>query len=103
MVTWTQKRNIKIWVEETLFNIVEKNLPEGFELSFDGSIVSESTYLTVSNQHDSLFTIRISNHFKPTYNGEITVLMTEGEKMRTKTSIKKEVLEEVKKNIEIYK
>lgn len=105
MVTWTQKRNIKMWVEETLYGIVEKTLPEGYELGFDASRVSESSYLTITDASGlNGFTIRISDHFKGYgASDEITVLMTEGEKMRTKTSIKKEVLEEVRKNIEIYK
>jgi hypothetical protein len=103
MTTWTQKNNIKKWVEEKLYDVVEKLLPEGFELGFDASRISESSYLTITHPNGlDGFTIRISAHFKPCYGGEINVLMTDGESMRTKTDIKKEVIAEVKKNIAIY-
>lgn len=104
MTTWTQKRNIKKWVEETLYGIVEKNLPEGYELGFDASRVSESTYLTITDASGlNGFTIRISDHFKGYgASDEITILMTDGDKIKTKTEIKKEVIAEIKNNIAIY-
>ena len=104
MTTWTQKNNIKKWVEEKLYDAVEKLLPKGFDLGFGASRVSESSYLTITHPNGlDGFTIRISAHFKPDRSSdEITVLMTEGESMRTKTDIKKEVIKEVKKNIAIY-
>lgn len=103
-MTYSQKKNIKIWVEETLYNIIEKMLPEGYELGFSGSRVSESSYLTITDPTGlDGFTIRISAHFKDYgASDEITVLMTDGEKMRTKTEIKKEVIQEFKKHIAIY-
>jgi hypothetical protein len=104
MTTWTQKHNIKKWVEEKLYDAVEKLLPEGFELGFDASRISESSYLTITHPNGlDGFTIRISAHFKGYgASDEITVLMADGESMRTKTDIKKEVIAEVKKNIAIY-
>jgi len=103
MVTWTQKNNIKKWVEEKLYNLVEKLLPENYEIGFDASRVSESSYITITHPNGlDGFTIRISNHFKPCYNGEITILMSHEGVIRNKSDIKKEVVEEVKKNIAIY-
>ncbi len=103
MTTRTQKNNIKKWVDNTLYDIVEKLLPEGFELGFDASRISESTYLTITDSSGlDGFTIRISDHLKPCYGGEITVLISHQGIIRKKSDIKKEVIEEVKKNIAIY-
>jgi hypothetical protein len=103
MTTWTQKHNIKTWVEEKLYDAVEKILPEGFEIGFSGSRVSESAYLSIGDGTDTIVTIRISDHFKGyRTNDEITILMSDGEKMRTKTDIKKEVMQEVRKALDTY-
>lgn len=103
-MTYNQKKNIKIWVEEKLYGIIEKMLPAGYEIGFDASRVSESSYLTITDATGlNGFTIRISAHFKGYGSSdEITVLMTDGEKMRTKTEIKKEVIQEFKKYIAMY-
>jgi hypothetical protein len=104
MTTWTQKNNIKKWVEEKLYDVVEKLLPEGYELGFSASRVSESSYLSINDETGLKgFTIRISDHFKGYgSNDEITILMSHEGIIRKKSEIKKEVIEEVKKNIAIY-
>lgn len=102
-MTHNKKHEVKRWVEYSLYYQVEKMLPRGYEVSFSKSQISESTYLTISDQNDSLFTIRISDHFKPTHTSdEITILMSEEGRIKKMVSIRHEVRDLIFNRLQTY-
>lgn len=94
-LTRYKKYKIKDWVEDVVVPRLEKLVIDGTVISYSKSKVSESSYISITNDLlDVFYEVRVSDHKNRNVMGrDYTVYMSDNDVMKTKRVLYKEILE----------